>query len=139
LSAPGFRPPHLAGGRDALHRHATLKRPPAHRSRDAPCAQLPSGNLFKQLWTELRAILLESKMNILLLLMPFAFISHAVGWPSGATFMLALLPLCALAERLGMITEQLAMYTNDSVGGLLNATFGNATEVIIAAFAISRG
>jgi Ca2+:H+ antiporter len=38
-----------------------------------------------------------------------------------------------------MITEQLALYTNDSVGGLLNATFGNATEVIIAAFAISKG
>jgi hypothetical protein len=42
-------------------------------------------------------------------------------------------------QRLGMITEQLAMYTNDSVGGLLNATFGNATEVIIAAFAIKKG
>lgn len=42
-------------------------------------------------------------------------------------------------QRLGMVTEQLAMYTNDSVGGLLNATFGNATEVIIAAFAISKG
>jgi Ca2+:H+ antiporter len=38
-----------------------------------------------------------------------------------------------------MITEQLAMYTNDSIGGLLNATLGNATEVIIAGFAISRG
>jgi calcium/proton exchanger cax len=38
-----------------------------------------------------------------------------------------------------MITEQLAMYTNDTLGGLLNATFGNATEVIIAAFAIKKG
>ncbi|GBG00092.1 calcium proton exchanger [Raphidocelis subcapitata] len=111
----------------------------AGRGSRRSCLSLPSGNVFKQLWTELRAILLGSKMNALLLLMPFAFASHAVGWPSGATFMLALLPLCALAERLGMITEQLAMYTNDSVGGLLNATFGNATEVIIAAFAISRG
>lgn len=38
-----------------------------------------------------------------------------------------------------MITEQLAMYTNDTLGGLLNATFGNATEVIISAFAIKKG
>ena len=30
------------------------------------------------------------------------------------------------------MTEQLAMYTNDTLGGLLNATFGNATEVIIS-------
>lgn len=38
-----------------------------------------------------------------------------------------------------MITEQLAQYTNDTLGGLLNATFGNATEVIIAVFAIKKG
>jgi len=48
--------------------------------------------------------------------------------------------VCAASmQRLGMITEQLAMYTNDTLGGLLNATFGNATEVIIAAFAIKKG
>lgn len=37
---------------------------------------------------------------------------------------------CTL-QRLGYITEELASYTNDTIGGLLNATFGNATEVII--------
>ena len=37
-----------------------------------------------------------------------------------------------------MVTEQLALFTNDTVGGLLNATFGNATEVIIAAIAIKK-
>ena len=42
-------------------------------------------------------------------------------------------------QRLGMVTEQLALFTNDTVGGLLNATFGNATEVIIAAIAIKKG
>jgi Ca2+:H+ antiporter len=42
-------------------------------------------------------------------------------------------------QRLGMITEQLAMYTNDTLGGLLNATFGNATEMVLAAFAIKKG
>eukprot|EP00201_Polytomella_parva_P017029 CAMPEP_0175056112 /NCGR_PEP_ID=MMETSP0052_2-20121109/10478_1 /TAXON_ID=51329 ORGANISM="Polytomella parva, Strain SAG 63-3" /NCGR_SAMPLE_ID=MMETSP0052_2 /ASSEMBLY_ACC=CAM_ASM_000194 /LENGTH=479 /DNA_ID=CAMNT_0016321079 /DNA_START=108 /DNA_END=1547 /DNA_ORIENTATION=+ len=31
------------------------------------------------------------------------------------------------------------MYTNDTIGGLLNATFGNATEVIISAFALAKG
>ena len=35
-------------------------------------------------------------------------------------------------QRLGFVTEQLAMYTNDTLGGLLNATFGNATEMIIS-------
>jgi hypothetical protein len=43
-------------------------------------------------------VLLKDKMNLLLLLLPFAVISKAAGWAAGATFMLALLPLCSLAE-----------------------------------------
>ena len=46
---------------------------------------------------------------------------------------MALIPLAAL---LGMVTEELAMYTNQTLGGLMNATFGNATEVIISAIAL---
>lgn len=42
-------------------------------------------------------------------------------------------------QRLGFVTEQLAAHTSDAIGGLLNATFGNATEAIIAGFAIARG
>ena len=34
------------------------------------------------------------------------------------------------------VTEQLAMHTNDTLGGLLNATFGNATELIVSLFAL---
>jgi hypothetical protein len=43
-------------------------------------------------------VLLKDKMNLLLLLLPFAVISKAAGWAAGATFLLALLPLCSLAE-----------------------------------------
>jgi hypothetical protein len=43
-------------------------------------------------------VLLKDKMNVLLLLLPFAIISKAVGWAAGATFLLSLLPLCSLAE-----------------------------------------
>ena len=55
------------------------------------------------------------------------------------TFVAALLALCPLAERLGFVTEQLALHTNATVGGLLNATFGNATEMIVCIFAIRSG
>lgn len=51
-----------------------------------------------QLKVELWEVLLGSKMNALLLPLPFALVSHAAGWPPGATFVLALLPLCSLAE-----------------------------------------
>ena len=37
------------------------------------------------------------------------------------------------------MTEQLAGYTNSTIGGLLNATFGNATEMIVSMFALNAG
>ena len=49
---------------------------------------------------------------------------------------LAILPLAGL---IGSATEQLAARTGSTIGGLLNATFGNATELIIAFFALSAG
>lgn len=48
--------------------------------------------------TSVLQVLLRDKMNVLLLLLPLAIVSHAVKWPAGVTFVLALLPLCSLAE-----------------------------------------
>lgn len=78
-------------------------------------------------------------INILLIFLPGAFLSKLLGMADGLTFSLALLALAPLAERLGFVTEQLALHTNESIGGLLNATFGNATELIVAASALFRG
>lgn len=78
-------------------------------------------------------------LNLLLALVPFALGSYWGGWPDAATFVLSLLALAPLAERLGYVTEQLALHTNETIGGLLNATFGNATEFIVAISALSRG
>lgn len=108
----------------------SLSRTLSHKVNDGSC--------LGQAVAECRAFFLE-KLNILLVALPFAFISRFVGWGDAATFVLSCLALTPLAERLGFVTEQLAMYTSDAVGGLLNATFGNATEVIIAAFALSKG
>ena len=48
-------------------------------------------------------------------------------------------PLFPLAALLVHATEQLATYTGDTIGGLLNATFGNAPELIIALVALKAG
>ena len=79
---------------------------------------------------------------------------RALGWGDGTLFFLSLLPICPLAgvyspvsfgcldssaERLGYVTEQMAAYTNPTIGGLLNATFGNMTEIIVSVFALKRG
>ncbi|MEW5306854.1 MAG: hypothetical protein WDW36_009292 [Sanguina aurantia] len=95
--------------------------------------------MIEQARAEAQAFFLGTKLNVLLLALPFAVVSHLMGWGDASTFTLSWIALIPLAERLGFVTEQMAMYTNDTVGGLLNASFGNATEVIISGFALSRG
>jgi Ca2+/H+ antiporter len=87
----------------------------------------------------LKPMALTGPLNLLLLCTPVAMISYYAEWPSTVTFIFSLIALAPLAERLGFVTEQLAMHTNDTVGGLLNATFGNATELIVAITALKRG
>ena len=86
-----------------------------------------------------KEFLFGSTMNLLLAAVPLAFISDAAGWPEGATFVFALIAICPLAERLGFVTEQLALHTNETIGGLLNVSFGNATELIVALSALFQG
>ncbi|KAK1578397.1 hypothetical protein Q3G72_029946 [Acer saccharum] len=64
---------------------------------------------------------------------------HYLTGKHGWVFFFTLLGIIPLAERLGYVTEQLAVYTGPTVGGLLNATFGNATEMIIAIYALKNG
>ncbi|KAK8542583.1 hypothetical protein V6N12_015175 [Hibiscus sabdariffa] len=71
---------------------------------------------------------------------PFsAILVHKLTTSNGWVFFLSLLGITPLAERLGYATEQLAFYTGPTVGGLLNATFGNATEMIISIYALKSG
>eukprot|EP00598_Pedospumella_elongata_P005581 CAMPEP_0184973052 /NCGR_PEP_ID=MMETSP1098-20130426/4959_1 /TAXON_ID=89044 /ORGANISM="Spumella elongata, Strain CCAP 955/1" /LENGTH=442 /DNA_ID=CAMNT_0027495475 /DNA_START=27 /DNA_END=1352 /DNA_ORIENTATION=- len=87
----------------------------------------------------IRPMAMTGPLNILLVCMPIAIISYGAQWPDAFTFIFSLLALAPLAERLGFVTEQLALHTNDTIGGLLNATFGNATELIVAITALKRG
>lgn len=86
-----------------------------------------------------KEVIIGGPLNILLVCVPFGIISYFVGWPDAATFIFSILALAPLAERLGFITEQLALHTNETIGGLLNATFGNATELIVSIAALSKG
>src|SRR4051812_39351041 len=74
---------------------------------------------------------------------PLAFLCHLLArghnWEPTATFFLAALGVVPLAHLMGESTEHLAERTGPTLGGLLNATFGNAAELIIAIIAISKG
>ncbi|CAL6328465.1 unnamed protein product [Bathycoccus prasinos] len=66
-------------------------------------------------------------------------VCRAFDFGDGPAFAFALLALCPLAERLGYVTEEMAKHTSQTIGGLLNATFGNATEMIVSVFALRDG
>ncbi len=79
-------------------------------------------------------------MNWLLVFVPIAVVLKF--WkPDAQTaiFITAALAIIPLAGWLGTATEHLASKTGDGVGGLLNATFGNAAELIIALVALQKG
>ena len=86
-----------------------------------------------------KEMLLHGPLNILLLAAPIGLISWSKGWDESITFIFSLLAIAPLAERLGFVTEQLALHTSETIGGLLNATFGNATELIVACTALNKG
>ncbi|KAH9575175.1 hypothetical protein CY35_01G098000 [Sphagnum magellanicum] len=83
-------------------------------------------------------VILGSKLNVLLLCVPLAIVGVPLQFGQGWVFLLSLLGMAPLAERLGFVTEQLSFVTGSTVGGLLNATFGNATEMIICIFALKN-
>jgi Ca2+:H+ antiporter len=89
------------------------------------------------------ALLAEVRHNPLLWLLifvPILFIAHASD-PEAHTrlFLLSVLAIVPLAALLSHATESVAARTGDTVGGLLNATLGNLTELVIALAALRAG
>ena len=78
-------------------------------------------------------------MNWLFALVPVAVALEHFGAPAPWVFFAAALAIVPIARLIVRSTEQLATYTGDALGGLLNATFGNAPELIIALVALRAG
>ncbi|XVE80628.1 hypothetical protein DITRI_Ditri14bG0154500 [Diplodiscus trichospermus] len=90
-------------------------------------------------YKSIKTVVFSNKLNLLMPFGPLAILVHKMTAHSGWVFFLSLLGITPLAERLGYATEQLAFFTGPTVGGLLNATFGNATELIISIYALKSG
>jgi len=83
---------------------------------------------------------LRDPMNWLLAFIPLAVLLDRQGHvPAALTFATAALAIVPLAALLVRGTEQIAHRTGPAIGGLLNATFGNAPELIIALVALRAG
>jgi Ca2+:H+ antiporter len=76
---------------------------------------------------------------LLLLAIPVAFLANRVGLGEVAQFIAAAIGIIPLAGFIGEATEELTVHTGPRIGGLLNATLGNAAELIITIVAIRAG
>jgi Ca2+:H+ antiporter len=78
-------------------------------------------------------------MKLLLICMPVSIVFAWLDFPPLVVFIVSCLAIVPLADRLAASTEQLAGFLGPTIGGLLNATLGNAPELIIGALALSKG
>lgn len=76
---------------------------------------------------------------ILLVFIPISIVGHFLHWSEAFIFITAGLAIIPLAGFMGTATEEIAVVLGPNLGGLLNATFGNATELILAFIALKSG
>jgi Ca2+:H+ antiporter len=79
-----------------------------------------------------------SPLNILLLCIPVSWALHHAHQTPTLIFVFSALGIIPLAALLGLGTEQIALKTSQSVGGLLNASLGNLIELIISGIALKK-
>lgn len=81
----------------------------------------------------------QNPLNILLLILPVALVGQLAHWPPLSLFFLSAVGVIPLAGLIGSATGVLAERTGPKIGGLLNATLGNAAELIITLVAVQAG
>lgn len=78
-------------------------------------------------------------LRYMLIFVPLAVAAELLHWNPLLIFLFSCIALIPLAGLLGEATEELAIHTGPRIGGLLNATLGNAAELIITIVALSAG
>lgn len=78
-------------------------------------------------------------LSILLIFVPISLAAELMHWNEVWIFISSCMAIIPLAMYMGLATEEIAHYAGPKMGGFLNATFGNATELIIAFFALREG
>ncbi|KAG9232865.1 Sodium/calcium exchanger protein-domain-containing protein [Amylocarpus encephaloides] len=87
---------------------------------------------------QLQRTLFGSWINILLLAVPAGIAMNYAHVDGVAIFCVNFIAIIPLAGMLGFATEEIALHVGESLGGLLNATFGNAVEMIVAIIALAK-
>jgi Ca2+:H+ antiporter len=72
-------------------------------------------------------------------LVPLSYLANQRQWGEPTIFLISALAIIPLSIALSTATEKIAVVTGPSIGGLVNAVFGNATELILALVALRAG
>ncbi|KAG7406850.1 Vacuolar calcium ion transporter [Fusarium oxysporum f. sp. raphani] len=82
--------------------------------------------------------LMSNYVNVLLPFVPLGIIAGVLGWSTAAVFSLNFIAIIPLAAVLSFATEEISIPLGESLGGLLNATFGNGVELIVSIVALKK-
>ncbi|KAI0761441.1 Sodium/calcium exchanger protein-domain-containing protein [Irpex lacteus] len=80
--------------------------------------------------------LFGSYMNVFLIAVPLSAVAHYSNWDAALRFSFSFIAIMPLAALLGTATDQLSMKLGQTLSGLLNASFGNAVEIIVGIAAL---
>lgn len=100
-----------------------------------PCAgaRLPERRSPLRLYSPCRILILNTDyVNVLLFFVPLGIIAGLSEWSPTVVFTLNFLAIVPLAAILSFATEEISSKLGETLGGLLNATFGNAVELIVS-------
>lgn len=84
-------------------------------------------------------VLISNYTNVLLVFVPAGIALGATGGDPVVVFVLNFLAIIPLAALLAFATEELSAKLGQTIGGLMNATFGNAVELIVSIVALREG
>ncbi|KAJ3877111.1 Sodium/calcium exchanger protein-domain-containing protein [Lentinula edodes] len=79
-----------------------------------------------------------SWVNVLLVFVPLSVIAHKLDWDAALRFSFSFLAIVPLASLLGTATDQMSAKLGQTLAGLLNASFGNAVEIIVGIAALMQ-
>lgn len=119
--------------RGASESDSLLPRPSTERRRSTTWHHIPR-QVVRTTW----ATLLSNYVNVLLVFVPLGIIAGALGWNPTAVFVLNFIAIIPLASLLSFATEEISAKLGQTLGGLMNATFGNAVELIVSIVALNR-
>ncbi|KAK3714989.1 hypothetical protein LTR37_007479 [Vermiconidia calcicola] len=88
-------------------------------------------------WSQVKAVF-GSWINVLLIFVPVGIALEYAGIDKVIVFVVNFIAIIPLAAVLSYATEELALYVGEVLGGLLNASFGNAVELIVSIIALTQ-